>query len=216
MSIEEDARAFGQHFKQGGWRLAFLVARSCDPESKGGRPPLDGNRSPVNGTGKVSFRSFAEMAGVSPATVHYHYNAWKLAAEEGHCAPPVQLLPDSEDGGRDDLAEGDEEDRKLWLKFYRQVRESGNGPKSHGGRAGHRSSSGRKSRAKADSAAGHSQSDSTSRSNTEHPLYGLLLDINRLADELKFGSATTSLVAAAKKVASKEHRAALCRVTGAI
>jgi hypothetical protein len=28
MSLDNDAREFGQHFKQGGWRLGLLVARN--------------------------------------------------------------------------------------------------------------------------------------------------------------------------------------------
>ena len=28
MSIDNDAREFGQHLKQGGWRLGLLVARN--------------------------------------------------------------------------------------------------------------------------------------------------------------------------------------------
>lgn len=28
MSLDDDARAFGQHFKQGSWRLGLLVARN--------------------------------------------------------------------------------------------------------------------------------------------------------------------------------------------
>jgi len=35
MSLKDDARAFGQHFKWGVWRLRFVVARSRDPSSKG-------------------------------------------------------------------------------------------------------------------------------------------------------------------------------------
>lgn len=225
MSVDEDARAFGQHFKQGGWRLAFIVARCCDPTSKGGRPSQDENCSRVNGSEKVSFRRFAEMAGVSPATVLYHYKAWQLAAEEGHCTPAVQLRPDSDDGGRDDLGEGDEEDRKLWLKFYRQIREpQTGGAEKDRTQAGRSSSSGRKSRGKANSAKTGNQSDSTRQRNgacsetdsTSHPLYGLLLDLNQLTDELKRGNPAASVISAAEKVADAKHRAALRRFIGVL
>jgi hypothetical protein len=30
MSVDDDARVFGQHFKQGGWRLGLLVARNVE------------------------------------------------------------------------------------------------------------------------------------------------------------------------------------------
>lgn len=224
MSVEQDARAFGQHIKQGGWRLAFLVARSCDPTSKGGRPSQDENCSQENGSAKVSFRRFAEMAGVSASTVFYHYNAWQLAAEEGHCTPACQLMPDSEDGGRDDLEEVDEENRELWRKFYRMVRESNIGDtETKVAPKGRKSSEGRKRTTKADQQS-HEASEGSASQTCEpgdpkaHPLYELLLAINELSDHLKPGHAASvaDIVASAKRVATRRHRAALVRITGAM
>lgn len=36
-TVDSDAREFGQHFRQGGWRLGLLVARNVKP-GKAGRP----------------------------------------------------------------------------------------------------------------------------------------------------------------------------------
>ncbi|MEX3644336.1 hypothetical protein [Mycolicibacterium porcinum] len=215
MSLDDDAHEFGHHFKQGGWRLAFLVARCCDPSTNGGRPSKDENCSQVNGP-KVPFRRFAEMAGVSPATVHYHYNAWQLAAEEGHCTPAEKLSPDSDDGGRDDLGEGDEEDRELFLKFYRQVREPKTGKGAHNNpQTGRSSSASGRSRRRATPTSTKGSPSGTPRSDaTEHPLYGLVLAINGLSDALKRDLPASAVVSAAEKVASKQNRAALRRVVG--
>jgi hypothetical protein len=127
MPVDDDAREFGQHVKQGGWRLGFLVARCCDPSSKGGRPPKEENRPQVNSSGKVSLREFAAKAGVSPAQISYCYKAWQLAAEDGHCAPAEQLSPEDEDGSREDLEEDDEHTRESWLTYYRKARDGDQG-----------------------------------------------------------------------------------------
>ncbi len=124
MSLDDDAREFGQHFKQGGWRLGFLVARCCDPSSKGGRPPKDENRSQVNSSGKVSFRQFAEMAGVSPAHVSYCFRAWESAADDDHVPHAENLSPD-DDQALDHIEENDEDTRDGWLTYYRKVRDGG-------------------------------------------------------------------------------------------
>ncbi|MCX5045500.1 hypothetical protein OG921_20240 [Aldersonia sp. NBC_00410] len=58
--MDDDAREFGQHFKQGGWRLGLLVARNVEHGGAGGRPAE--NRSLENGSGKVSMSQFADLA----------------------------------------------------------------------------------------------------------------------------------------------------------
>lgn len=109
-SIDNDAKEFGRHSKQGGWRLGLLVARSCTKEQ--------GKRTDL-GTGaeeKVSCAEFARRAGVSERTVRYYFDAWELAAKEGLRQSSSKLSP-----GDDDLAdmdEDDEETRFRWSYFY--------------------------------------------------------------------------------------------------
>lgn len=120
MSIGEDAREFGRHFKQGGWRLGLLVARNCEP-GKPGRPKADAeNPSREMDSGKVSFTDFAGEAGVSQSHVSYYYKAWKLAADDGKCQHAQSLSPEDED--LDDLEEDDEHTRELWSKYLEKAK----------------------------------------------------------------------------------------------
>ncbi|WP_155770491.1 hypothetical protein [Mycobacterium asiaticum] len=133
MAIEENAQEFGQHFKQGGWRLGFLVARSVEHGGSGGRPSE--NRSHENGSGKVSMSRFAELSGVSKSHVSYYFRAWQLAAEGGHCLPAEQMSPDSDDGLRDDIDKDDDHAREMWSKYLQQAREARE-PGTRGAKAG--------------------------------------------------------------------------------
>jgi hypothetical protein len=117
MSIEEDARVFGQHF-QGGWQLGLLVARNVHKRAGAGRPSKS---EPVRN--KVSCAEFAKIAGISDRTVQLVYDTWRLAAEEGHCTPPEQLLTGMDDPKLSGIDVGDQEHREMWRKFYRQTRE---------------------------------------------------------------------------------------------
>lgn len=113
--IDCDAIEFGNHFKQGGWRLGLLVARNCEPK-QGKRTDLA-----TGGEVKVSCDEFASKAGVGATTVKYYYAAWELAAEAGYCLSAKQLSP-----GQDDLDDFDEDDferREIWSKFYQKARE---------------------------------------------------------------------------------------------
>lgn len=134
MAIQENAREFGQHFKQGGWRLGFLVARSVEHGGNGGRPSE--NRSLENSSGKVSISRFAELAGVSKSHVSYYFRAWQLAAEDGHCPPAEQMSPDSDDGLRDDIDKDDDHAREMWSKYLQQAREAREPGTTRGAKAG--------------------------------------------------------------------------------
>jgi hypothetical protein len=94
MPVDDDAREFGQHFKQGGWRLGLLVARNVEPHKGQGkpRPPVDEAASPVadEKPSKVSGTEFAAKAGVSKQCVAYYYKAWQLAADEGKGAKGLE------------------------------------------------------------------------------------------------------------------------------
>jgi hypothetical protein len=121
--IRRNAREFGAHFKQGGWRLGFLVARSTK-SGKPGRPSkASENPSPeMDSDGKVSFTEFAKLAGVAQSHVSYHYMAWNLAAGDGLYPPAEQLSPGSSDGLRDDIEDDDDDARDKWLVYYRKAR----------------------------------------------------------------------------------------------
>lgn len=113
--IDCDATEFGNHFKQGGWRLGLLVARNCEPK-QGKRTDLA-----TGGEVKVSCDEFATKAGVSSSTVKYYYAAWELAAEAGYCLSAKELSPGQDD--LDDFDEDDNERREIWAKFYQKARE---------------------------------------------------------------------------------------------
>lgn len=207
MSIEDDARAVGQHFA-GGWSLGLLVARNVRKRAGAGRTPKS-----EQVRNKVSCAQFAKMAGVSERNVQFIYDTWQLAAEEGHCTPADQLVP----GAEDPLLpqERTDEHHEMWRKFYRQIRERR--PQSGSARAGSR---GRKSET-SQSNSQEGQSDTAARDKPfptpeDHALYGLMIAVNNLADELKRRGPTPLILQAAAKVASKEHRAALRRATGAL
>src|SRR5215471_9676598 len=111
-AIEHDAREFGLHVKQGGWRLGLLVARNVE---RGAGGPRTGSSDPV---AKVTIREFAEQAETSHARIGRYLLAWEAAAEEG-------LVPLA-----DDLSPGDEIDLDVdalpaWDSFYDASRAGG-------------------------------------------------------------------------------------------
>jgi hypothetical protein len=120
-TIDNDAREFGQHIKQGGRRLGLLVARNVRP-SKGGRRPGDaGNPTHELGfAGKVSATQFASKAGVSQSHVSTYYRAWELAAVDGLCLHAKDLSPGDED--LEDRTEDDEHTRQLWSNYLEKAR----------------------------------------------------------------------------------------------
>jgi hypothetical protein len=124
MSLDNDAREFGQHFKQGGWRLGLLVARNVEPHKGQGkpRPQVDeaANATADEKPTKVSGTDFATKSGVSKQCVAYYYKAWQLAAEDGKCPHAETLSPDDE--VLDDIEEDDEHTREMWSKYLEKAR----------------------------------------------------------------------------------------------
>lgn len=210
MSTEEDARVFGQHFA-GGWELGLLVARNVHKRAGAGKPPKS-----EQVRNKVSCAQFAKMAGVSDRTVQMYCTAWALAAEAGYCTPADQLSPGVGDPKLAGIDLHSHEFAELWRKCYREAR-----PQRVRGDSGQTSSSHRNGGA----ASGHSKGGEGPLGGTEssrptegdpklHPLYGLQLAVNRLADECRSGH-SGAIVSAAREVATRQHRAALARATGA-
>lgn len=226
MSLDDDARAFGQHF-QGGWQLGLLVARNVYKQAGVGRPPKS---EPVRN--KVSCAEFAKMAGVSERTVQWYCNTWKLAAEAGYCTPADELAPGVEDPKLTGIDLDSHEFRELWRKCYREARDqrgSSTAGQENSGRRHSRSSTPRDRAdecnrsaangpfsAESESNRADGECDETTDSTAAHPLYGLLLALNHLSDELKRSAPPASIIAAATTVAHAQHRAALRRAIGVL
>jgi hypothetical protein len=88
-NIEIDAKEFGEHVRNGGWRLGLLVARSVVKGVQGQRSDLI-NFDQV----KISARSFALQAGnISYNTVKKYLDAWDMAAADGHVPASSTLSP---------------------------------------------------------------------------------------------------------------------------
>jgi hypothetical protein len=142
MPVDDDPREFGQHFKQGGWRLGQLVARNVEPHKGQGkpRPHVDevGQEHDSSKPEKVSGAEFASRAGVSKQHIANYFNAWELAADEGLCQHARDLSPGDED--LDDIEEDDEHTREKWSKFLEKAKK----PKEPG-TDGSKSGSGSKS-----------------------------------------------------------------------
>lgn len=116
---QRDAEEFGIGVRCGGWRLGLLVARNVAP-AKAGRPKAD-NHSLENE--KVSMNRFAELAGVSPSHVKYHYDAWEFASQAGLVPSSGLITVGDEDVCIDvDAIEDEENDKTHWSFFYRMAK----------------------------------------------------------------------------------------------
>jgi len=94
ITVEQDAREFGEHVRAGGWRLALLVARNVE-RGTAGRPPR--NRPEKAENAKVSASEFARMAGLSGHDRVLNYlAAWERAALIGQVPDASELHPGSE------------------------------------------------------------------------------------------------------------------------
>lgn len=128
MAVDVDAREFGRHFKQGGWRLGLLVARNVQL-SQGKRTDLSTGGQDAETPVKVSGAEFAQRAGVSKQNVAYYFRAWQLAADDGHC-PHAENLEPNDDEALDHIEEDDQHARDLWLVYYRKARNDNREPQS--------------------------------------------------------------------------------------
>lgn len=92
--VEGDAREFGLHLKEGGWRMGLLVARSVEPGEGAGAHLSSRERA-----GKVSMGEFARLAlGGDGARnrVRRYYEAWERAADKGKVPHAADLEPGQE------------------------------------------------------------------------------------------------------------------------
>lgn len=89
--IATDAAEYARHVRGGGWALGLLVARNVLTDS----PP--GSKIVSDETIlKVSAHAFADLTGVSHATVSRHLRRWNHAATLGHVPPSDTLSPGTE------------------------------------------------------------------------------------------------------------------------
>lgn len=87
-AINQDAREFGLHMRQGGWRLGLLVARNV--------VVAPGRVAPETLLPKVNATAFAKIAGTSNDRVLRHLAAWERAAKAGLVPHAATLNPGSE------------------------------------------------------------------------------------------------------------------------
>lgn len=118
-NIEIDAKEFGEHVRNGGWRLGLLVGRSVSLRE--GQTSGLNNVGDLSPTRKISSRSFARQAGnISKDTVTKYLNAWNLAAADGHVPASSTLSPGQE---VDFTGTNDDGDLilnpKLWDKYFK-------------------------------------------------------------------------------------------------
>lgn len=87
-NMQDDAREFGLHMRQGGWRLGLLVARNVKISP--------GRVTPEALLPKVNATEFARRAATSNDRVIRHYAAWQRAAKAGLVPDADTLLPGTE------------------------------------------------------------------------------------------------------------------------
>lgn len=112
--IEIDAKEFGEHVRNGGWRLGLLVARSVQKDAgRGGKDTQSAIFAEKSA--KVSTRSFARQAGnISDKTVGKYLTAWDLAAADGHVLSTDDLQP-----GQAFTFEDDTHTPELWKQYFK-------------------------------------------------------------------------------------------------
>lgn len=112
--IEMDAKEFGEHVRNGGWRLGLLVARSV--ESGVGQGARTDIAQDCAKSDKISLRAFSRQAGLSEGgnTVKKYVTAWELASADGLVPSSLHFLP----GGGFDF--DDEIHSSTAWKFYFQ------------------------------------------------------------------------------------------------
>jgi hypothetical protein len=103
------AQEFGNRVKAGGWDLGAMVAHS----TFAGKASDRSNVSQIE-AGKVTTTIFAELAGVSQATVNRYRRAWDLAAENSK-VPGAETLTPNEVGSYT------EESCGTWSSWFNQA-----------------------------------------------------------------------------------------------
>lgn len=112
-NIEMDAKEFGEHVRNGGWRLGLLVARSV--ESLGRGRPVKSDNSDL---AKIGANAFAHKSGarISDKTVTKYLDAWDAAsaALENGIPHSTALLP-----GEGFMFDNEKHTPELWKKYFK-------------------------------------------------------------------------------------------------
>lgn len=112
IAITVDAREFGLHTKQGGWRLGFIVARNV--------ALAPGRVSVKTLAPKTNATTFARKSGTSNDRIIRHLAAWERAADRGLVPHAAELRPGQDtmtlNGRRFTL---DAETLPSWQEFYK-------------------------------------------------------------------------------------------------
>lgn len=112
-NIEMDAKEFGEHVRNGGWRLGLLVARSVESLGRG-RP----SKSDDSELAKVGASAFAHKSGasISDKTVTKYLDAWDAASEavENGIPHSTALLP-----GQSFMFDNEKHTPELWKKYFK-------------------------------------------------------------------------------------------------
>jgi hypothetical protein len=115
LAVDRDAKEFGLHVRQGGWRLGLLVARNVE-KGKGASPGDNQHTTRsfahTKDLGKVSAAEFARRSDTSADRILRYLTAWDKAAEAGHVPPASGLSPGDEGVALDVEALPD------WTEFY--------------------------------------------------------------------------------------------------
>lgn len=112
-NIEMDAKEFGEHVRNGGWRLGLLVARSVESLGRG-RPSKSDNSE----FAKIGANAFAHKSGasISDKTVTKYLDAWDAASVEAENGIPhsTALLP-----GQGFVFDNEKHTPDLWNKYFK-------------------------------------------------------------------------------------------------
>jgi hypothetical protein len=116
-NVEMDAKEFGEHVRNGGWRLGLLVARSVEVgKNKGGdRKSENINWENSQLIEKVSALAFARQAGnITNKTVQKYLTAWDLAAADGLVPTSSDLSP-----GQSFTFNEEEHTPETWKQYFK-------------------------------------------------------------------------------------------------
>ena len=116
--VELNAQEFGQHVRQGGWRLGYLVATSVEKGTGGHRTV------PIETVDKVSARWFSEESGVSPAKVLRYLEAWNRASDD----LGIEHADDMHPGYECDWLTEEWVEQHPWGKYYSTVNKNPEAP----------------------------------------------------------------------------------------
>lgn len=122
--VERNAQEFGQHVRQGGWRLGYLVATSVEKGSGDGVNIAYREGVSIETPSKVSARKFSEQSGVSATKVLRYLEAWNRAADD----LGIEHADDMHPGYTCDWLTEEWVEQHPWGKYYSTVNKNPEAP----------------------------------------------------------------------------------------